>query len=213
VTQWFYAADGVQHGPVSEEALKALVVDGRLGADDLVWNPALPQWTQARSALSQTMAPPFFSVGIVKLVVMLFGTMWLYQLYWMYKQWDAIRDRTGEDMMPVARSIFAIFFFHKLAGEVNDVERGRGRDLLPAGALAGLFVVLSLTWRLPDPGWLISFLTILPMAILQKRMNDVNSQMAPLADRNRRIRAWNWLAVFLGIPFIILVLLGTFFPD
>jgi hypothetical protein len=41
----------------------------------------------------------------------------------------------------------------------------------------------------------------------------VNRKAAPLADRNGRIRGWNWLAVLLGIPLFVLALIGTFMPQ
>jgi hypothetical protein len=43
--KWYYAVDGVRHGPVTFEELRALVVGGTLKALDLVWQPDFgPEW-------------------------------------------------------------------------------------------------------------------------------------------------------------------------
>lgn len=47
---WYYVnrATGAQTGPVSWEQLYAATRTGAVGPDDLVWNPALPEWLPAR---------------------------------------------------------------------------------------------------------------------------------------------------------------------
>src|SRR6185503_317325 len=99
------------------------------------------------------------------------------------------------EMWPVARAIFVIFFFHELVKEVN--EQGRERGFLEPLAVSGLttlFIILSITWRLPGPLSLIAFLAVIPIMIVQKRINEINTAAAPLLDGNRNIGGWNWLA-------------------
>jgi uncharacterized membrane protein len=46
--QWYYAIGKQQFGPVEEAQLIALVREGKVGPDDLVWNPDLDaQWAKA----------------------------------------------------------------------------------------------------------------------------------------------------------------------
>ncbi len=48
MTQWYYAKGGQQHGPVPTEELIALLRSGSLHpVNDLVWNPAMPDWRPA----------------------------------------------------------------------------------------------------------------------------------------------------------------------
>jgi hypothetical protein len=44
--EWFYtkSGSGERSGPVPEEELKALLADGRLAADDMVWREGMPGW-------------------------------------------------------------------------------------------------------------------------------------------------------------------------
>lgn len=212
MSEWFYSVDGVQYGPVSKEELQRFLREKTLAADDFVWNGAMPAWTEARKVPELTGGdPPFFPVGLPKLMVMYFGTFGVYQIYWKYKHWTTIRKRTGESMIPLARAIFQVFFFHLLVKEVNEEADARGlAERLPVGALTVLFVILTISWRLPDPVSLIAMLTIVPVAILQHRANALNALAAPLADPNTRIRAWNWLAAVLGLPFFAWVVWLTF---
>lgn len=58
-------------------------------------------------------APPFFPVSRLKLLVMFFSTLGLYQMYWLYKNWKMVRLRTDEkNIMPFWRAFFGVFFFY-----------------------------------------------------------------------------------------------------
>jgi len=207
--QWLYAVDGTQYGPVTRDDVQRFLAEGRLRPTDAVWTEGMAQWIEARyvralsgDAPAVAAAAPFFPIGIPKLAVMVFGTFGLYELYWFYKQWSTIRKRTGEEMWPVARAIFVVFFFHELVKRVNETGREYGfLDPLSVGGLTTLFILPSVTWRIPGALGLLAFLAVIPMMIVQKRMNDIHAKTAPFANPNRNIRAWNWLAMFLGLPF------------
>lgn len=215
MTDWYYAAGGVQCGPVNVDYLRMLLADKRIERDALVWNASMTEWKPAAS-LPELMGEtaPLFAVGVRKLLVMMFCTLGLYQLYWAFHQWEKIRVRTRQDLMPVLRSIFLIFFFHRLVREVNDAAAAQHIDRrLSVEGLTALFVILTLTQRLPDPAWIISFLVIVPIAMLQKLANEVNQKAAPLADRNEEIRGWDWLPVTLGVVAAVLIMIGLFMPE
>lgn len=46
-TEWYYAKNGKQHGPVSPQELKRLANDGTLLSPDLVWKEGMDDWTPA----------------------------------------------------------------------------------------------------------------------------------------------------------------------
>lgn len=57
--QWYYAVNGQQVGPVEQEALEALVRDGKVKADDLVWTASMGnQWVKASSVPGLGFASP-----------------------------------------------------------------------------------------------------------------------------------------------------------
>jgi hypothetical protein len=45
VTEWYYASGDVQQGPVSADALKAMISRGEVGPKDLVWREGMANWT------------------------------------------------------------------------------------------------------------------------------------------------------------------------
>ena len=215
MTDWYYAVDNAQIGPVTTEYLRMLLAEKRIDGASLVWNASMTEWRPAASVPELAgEATPLFPVANWKLALMMAATFGIYQVFWGYRHWKAIRTRTGQDLMPFARGFFAIFFFHALAREVNDAAADqRIERRLPVGPLTALFLILWVSQRLPDPYWLIWFAIVIPLMYVQQLANEVIQKASPLADRNARIRSWNWLAIVLGIPFFILAVIGTFMPE
>ena len=57
---WYYLRDGVRHGPVSSQQLRALAYARKIAPDDLVWCDGLADWTPAAKVkgLFTMRAPP-----------------------------------------------------------------------------------------------------------------------------------------------------------
>jgi len=49
MVEWYYKADGEEHGPVSQGELQALAALGQIAPDDLVRNDKKPKWYPARA--------------------------------------------------------------------------------------------------------------------------------------------------------------------
>ncbi len=79
---------------------------------------------------------------------------------------------------------------------------------MAAGPLATGYIALSLVGRLPDPYFLIGFLSPLLLVPVQRHVNRINTLTAPGHDRNARFRVWNWLSVAAGAIVIVLIILG-----
>ena len=46
---WYYASAGQQFGPVTLATLRQLLLAGKVGPADLVWNPSMTQWAAAQT--------------------------------------------------------------------------------------------------------------------------------------------------------------------
>src|SRR5690349_17919588 len=57
--------------------------------------------------------PAFFPVSPVKLVVMSTFTFGIYELYWFYRNWKLIKQRTGASITPFWRAFFGILFCYQ----------------------------------------------------------------------------------------------------
>jgi uncharacterized RDD family membrane protein YckC len=60
---WYYVSQGQQAGPVTQEELLALVREGKISEETLVWQEGMPNWTafhQANITAAPPNAPPSF---------------------------------------------------------------------------------------------------------------------------------------------------------
>jgi hypothetical protein len=151
----------------------------------------------------------FFAVSPVKLVVLSVCTLGLYQIYWFYKHWVLIKARSEPLIVPWARALFGVFWCYSCFEFIRNEERHLDVEpTLPAGPLAVGWIAASLTWRLPEPYFLIGFLGPLLLIPVQQHINRINTLVAPDHDRNTRFSVWNWLVVVVGGIFIGLVMIG-----
>jgi hypothetical protein len=158
-------------------------------------------------------APPFFPVSRLKLLVMFFSTLGLYQMYWPYKNWKMVRLRTDEkNIMPFWRAFFGVFFFYSLLDRVKKHDPESTAAQMAAGGLAAAWIIPNLLWKLPDPYWLICLASIFVLLPVQGFINELNRKVAPGHEPNSRFSAWNWVGVVLGIPLMIMTLWGAFLP-
>lgn len=152
--------------------------------------------------------PLYYPTTALKIVVLNLATLGLYQLYWFYMNWKLHRQRTGEVVQPFLRTCFAILFCFGLFRRIDATSREFGGAGFSVGLLAAGWIIPSLTWRLPDPWWLMGMLAMLALLPVQRCINALNVAQAPAHDRNEKFTRWNWAAALVGLPFLGLSLVG-----
>ena len=171
-------------------------VSGNTGTEELPDNQALYQ-------------NDFYVVSPRKLWVMTMGTMGIYSVYWLYAQWLAHQKRTGEDIWPIPRAIFNVFFVHGLFRRVHDWAAERGDALANHSNLAWAWVLLTVVMRFferfysdqvtPLVDLLANLLTAgLIAAILfavQKTINRVSGDTDGASNAQFSFANWFWLIV------------------
>ena len=158
-------------------------------------------------------APMFFAVATWKVVLMCLVTLGLYQLYWFYENWRLVRARDRSNILPVPRAIFGLFYCYSMFKRIRDDGKALGLPKPPeAGALATLWIVSSIAWRLPGPWGLLGVVSWFAVLPIQAYANRINAQAAPAADRNARLSWLNWIAVVIGGAFFGLVLAALISP-
>ena len=223
---WHYTRDGRTEGPVTLDELTRLVRAGALPRDVLGWRDGLPDWMPAdripklahelggpapalAEAAPAAEEPAFFAVSQAKLVVMSLATLGVYDAFWFFKHWQRQRARTQEDLSPVWRTIFAVFFAYDLFTRVREeAERCGIRPAYRAGWAAAAYIVPSLLFRLPDPWWLATLLSVIPVVVVQSTANAVNAASTPLAGRNAAFSPVNVVGVVLGAVLWLLLIVG-----
>ena len=154
---------------------------------------------------------PLFAVGTVKVCVMWLVTFGVYQIYWFYRHWSLIRGRDRSDIMPAMRAFFSIFFAYSLFKRIEEDGKDYGvPESLAVVSLTVAFVVLQISSRLPDPWWLLFFLNVAVIGVVQQYANKVNLAAAPEHERNESYSGWNWFGIVVGGLFFCLMLIGLF---
>jgi len=176
--------------------------------------PPIHDEPRALEATGAATAERFFLVSRNKFMVMCLATFGLYEIYWFYRNWKCIRERTGANISPVARAIFTLFFTHALLRDVKiaaaEVDVPARFNVQPA---AWGFIILTLLNRLPEPYWMLSLVAFVPLVSVQDTINDIHRRIAPNASPNSSFGLGNWLAIGIGFVFWGLNAIALFVPE
>lgn len=141
----------------------------------------------------------FFTASALKFTLMSACTCGLYEVYWFYKNWVLIKERTGDDIMPFWRAAFAPFWAYSLFKHIKlSASESRIQESLSIGLLAFFYIVVQFFTYLPDPFWLItllSFTLIIPVNSVALKINDA---IYAGYEKNNTFTAWNWVGLMAG---------------
>lgn len=170
-------------------------------------SPETPSMTTHESS------PQYFSVSKSKFIVMSLCTWSIYEIYWFYKNWNIIKERTGENIRPFWRAFFSVFFCYSF---FKSVKQSAGSLAIPTqispGGLTCAYIALAFMYKLPNPFWLISFLTFLPLLSVQGVINEINSKVSLDHKPNNRFSLGNVVVTVFGGLLLLLTLIGAFLP-
>ena len=157
---------------------------------------------------------PFFAVSTTKLFLMSLCTLGVYELYWLYQNWKRVGARGTKKISPFWRAVAAPIFCYPLFQAIRaEIEEQATARKLSAGALAAAYLGLSFTHKLPDPYWLVCFLTVLPLMWVQACVNEHHAQLHPGFERNARFGFANLAGATFGSLFLLMAVLGALGPD
>ena len=158
--------------------------------------------------------PLFFSISPMKLTLMSICSGGIYLGFWYFMNWKLWKDYTKEDISVFWRWLFAIIYFHPLLKRIKKSGKTIGLEV----SFAPLFITildfaLFYSYDLPDPYWIISFLTFLPILLVQETINQINEKVDPGGNKNDRYSVANILLIIVGGFFVLLAYYGAFLPD
>jgi hypothetical protein len=144
--------------------------------------------------------PQPFLTPAAKFVAMSLCTFGLYEIYWSYKNWQFVRDRDGSEILPFWRAAFYPLWHYSLLGKLcSELQSKTLSSRLYKAFLAISLIGLNALWRLPDPYWLLSFLTFLPFLPALSAGNKAGASFRPP----------NLVAYFLGGPLLVFISLSS----
>lgn len=169
--------------------------------------------------------PAYYVVAKNKFLLLSISTLGIYFLYWMYKHWANQNAANNEDLWPIPRAIFYIFFTHSLFKRIHTTLEEKGRSFAWSHfSMATVFVVFALLGNVLDRiQWneamveniMLSFLSLLTLAPMI--WSGLQAQMAanlacddPHGDQNADITPANTFWIIFGLLLWGLVLIGLF---
>ncbi|MHB8869080.1 MAG: hypothetical protein ACYC6T_02150 [Thermoleophilia bacterium] len=148
----------------------------------------------------------YFPVSTTKLIVMSIATFGLYEFYWSFRTWKSIRDDQGARLSPFWRAWFVLLFHYNLVKHVKDDLSTRAPVRYRPGWLTIAYLLLLATSSLPNPFWLVCYLTFLPLLPVVAAVNSANAGRIPEARMNRRFTVQN-IAVIVVFGLVQLLVL------
>lgn len=132
----------------------------------------------------------FFHISGARLVLMSIASWGLFELYWIYRNWQYLKERDGLNIRPFWRGVFSIFFIHKLMNTIHDDPQANRvvKAAFPPSLLATVWVIMMLVGNISgkaqDPGLnllglIVSFPSFLIFLPVQNYINAVNRALSP----------------------------------
>ena len=160
----------------------------------------------------------FYIVSPSKFLILQISTLGIYSIYWFYKHWQQYKTKHQEEIWPIARGIFQIFFVHALFASFYLRAKEKDASLnWSAEDKATIFVLVSIA------GVILSFfetkittiLGMLPFPIVtwilyQSQFVANQACDDPKGEKNAQITGLNVLWIILGGVWWLFTLLGLY---
>lgn len=163
----------------------------------------------------------FYVVSTQKFTILFLATFGIYSVFWFYRNWKMYKNYHDDDISPIARGIFSIFFAHSLFEYVDlAIERKSQKYNWSPSLYATLYVLFAIGGRIADKlsessigspltdiiSILLIFTTCFVLARVQVAINF--SQDDEQAQTNSRLTLANYLWCVPGLAIWVLALLG-----
>ena len=148
-----------------------------------------------------------------KFILLSVITFGIYELVWFYKNWKLLKKEKGLKISPFWRALFSPLFAGSIAGHLQKYLKEKNNSCNYSPTLIGIsYFVITILWRLPDPYWLLSFFTFIPILPL---VNSMNTHWQK-EEKNLPVKKFTWwqiLLVILGFIWLTLLIIGTFVSE
>ncbi len=163
----------------------------------------------------------FYVVSQRKFLILNIVTLGMYTLYWFYMHWHYYKASTGDNIWPIPRAIFAIFFTHKLFNKIDNGLKAKEAEFRwSPDMLATIYVITAILSHLCDrlsateigvPYTDLISWALLPVMIWMLYQAQVAANIAcgdSDGKSNAVLTIWNYLWILLGVVFWALIVFG-----
>jgi len=161
----------------------------------------------------------FYGVSLRKLIIFNVLTCRFYTIYWFCKNWLMVREVEQEDILPIARGLFSIFFCIELFEKIFLRVKIEKKQVLSARGLGWLYIFLSLTGAvisrinfMPPIAHLLALLilvsTTLPLIYVQRAINLNNKNLDSSFEPENNFSGKEKVVLAVGSVFFALLIIG-----
>jgi len=161
-----------------------------------------------------------FSQPPLHLALLSLCTIGVYEIYWFYRTWKQLKQQAGDQISPGWRTvglfvpILNIYLVYKLFDRISDLrlQSGVGPMFAP-GWLTAFYLIWCLTYRLPDPAWLVSLASFVPLLVAQNALNELWGSLQPGRPVRTWLSVWEIALIVVGALLVLLTIVGAFVPE
>lgn len=195
-------------------------------------NKYMKYWKNKEANVISDACAEYLSIQPLRLLICSIISLGFYVLYWMYKNWVAIKKATKEPMMPVVRSyILGIFYIYPLLKHIKvnyESVFPKGKNLQPIinGIMLCIFApilvvvpLLLLTaaiaptsaffiimfWSTPIVCILLYLAFFILLMRMQQAINTYNEKIFPKSQLHKKFSFGEVVAVITGIVFAVIL--------
>jgi hypothetical protein len=151
-----------------------------------------------------------------QLILLDLVTFGLYFFYWSYRNWKHLKEYKRLDINTTRKAlellipIVGIFFAYEQFVAFRDfsTEAGGKKSFDPVWVTIGL-IVFNIASRLPVPFWFLSFLVVVPIALVQRTLNSAWAEVEPDLKVRRLPTIEDLLAVI--VSWVVIYIISMFF--
>ena len=138
------------------------------------------------------------SLSLIKIIFMTIFTFGFYPFMWFYKQWTANKIIYSRYIHPLWRALFCFFTCIELFPLINK-RLSTNKKQYNSSLLIAIFMFSIITSQIKDNLWYINLLSLLPILIIQRKINIFN-KINNIQLKNN----WNWINSLYIISLILL---------
>jgi hypothetical protein len=162
--------------------------------------------------LSDVTAAPFYAVSLKKMSILWLCTLGFYALPWFYMHWKLIKRNESLNINPAARSFFALLFCYSCLSHIKRYGEKLGfTKSFSATSLTIAWTLMMVIGNVKESAIFLALASFVFLLPVQAYANRVNQFVSPQHDMNSRFTRWNWALIALGIPLLMLAIIGTIY--
>lgn len=146
--------------------------------------------------------PCFYPTNLFKFSFLSIVSFGIYELYWFYKTWKYVQKYDDKNIRPFWRAFFAPIWTYSVSKKIFSDKK----EFISIFIFI-LYLLLNVIWKLPDPYWLISLCSFVPLLPLVYHVNKLNKDR--LTETYSRFGWKHVLVSLIGSPLLLVVISST----